>query len=120
MRCIIMNYIDNNLHIKSDYDISTFKEWEFDKDLCVFLDKRCVNLNLNNLPKYILSRIQLPCVEKVLIRYCKSHSNNIATLHFLSDEGIHSTIMNFEMDYADFIIEIVNKEFFIDINVIEK
>lgn len=115
-----MDYIDSNLYIKSDYPISTFKEWDSDKDLCIFLDKRCVNLNLSTLPTYILSRIQLPCVEKLLIRYCKNDSNNISTIHFLNDEGIHSTIMNFEIDYSNFIIEIINKEFYIDINIVEK
>lgn len=112
-----MEYKDNGLCIKSDYEIKTVKEWEYDVDLLIPLEDRCLNLYLDDMPQYVLSRMQLPSVRGVLIRYCKSEENNICTIHFLKDSGIHSTMLNFEIDYSKHFIDIIDKEYFVEMKI---
>ncbi|MCT4661881.1 MAG: hypothetical protein N4A40_08480 [Tissierellales bacterium] len=112
-----MEYNAYGLNVKSDFDVKRAREWDCDEDLLVILDDRCVNLKIEGVEMQILSRIQLPKVREIMIRHCKSDLSNIATIHFLGDDGLDSTMMNFEIDYSDKCIEIIDKEFFVEMNI---
>jgi hypothetical protein len=112
-----MNYVKSNLKVLSDFEIKEINKDEHNIDLIINLEQRCVNLYFDNLPGYIKSRIQFPSVKSVFIRFSSKGNNNICTLHFLSDSGIHSTMANFEIDYSSKVIEVFNQEFFVDIKI---
>jgi len=103
-----------NLNIQSDFLIKVFRENEEEIDLIIPLDKRTTNLYINAMPKFIPSRIQFNDVNSILIRLCKDLNNNIGTIHFLNDNGIHSTMSNFEIDYKGHIFQILFKEYYVD------
>ena len=115
-----MVYEKSNLKIISDFEVKEVQKDKYNIDLLISMEYRCVNLYINNLPKYINSRIQFATVKSILIRLCTIEDNNICTIHFLSDSGIYSTMANFEMDYNETYIEIKNKEFFVDIKMHEE
>jgi hypothetical protein len=115
-----MEYKNSSLYIKSDFEIKSVKEWEYDVDLLISLEDRCLNIYLDDIPQYIMSRIQLPNVRGILIRYCKLQENNICTIHFLKDIGMHSTILNFEVDYSKHFVNISDKEYFVEMKIDSK
>jgi hypothetical protein len=112
-----MIYEKSNLSIESDFVLKEIQKDEYNVDLVIQMDYRCVNLYFHNFPKYINSRIQFPTVKSMLIRFCTIEDNNICTIHLLSDSGIHSTIANFEMDYSETYIEVKDKEFSVDVKL---
>jgi hypothetical protein len=111
-----MIYKKSNLKIASDFEVKEIQKDEYNVDLIIPIGYRCVNLHFDNLPRYINSRVQFPSVKSILIRFCTIEDNNICTIHFLSDSGIHSTMANFEIDYSETNIEVRDKEFFVDIH----
>lgn len=112
-----MNYEKSNLKIVSDFEVKGINKDEYNIDLIINVELRCVNLYLDNLPSYIKSRIQFPSVRSLFIRFSTKDDNNICTVHFLSDSGIHSTMANFEIDYSGLVIEVINKKYFVDIKI---
>jgi hypothetical protein len=112
-----MIYEKSNLNIVSDFIIKEIQKDEYNVDLAIGLEYRCVNLYFDNVPKCIKSRIQFPTVKSMLIRFCTIEDNNICTIHLLSDSGIHSTIANFEIDYSETYIEVKDKEFSVDVKL---
>ena len=112
-----MIYEKSNLKIATDFAVKEIQKDEYNVDLVIPIDYRCVNLYFDNFSKYINSRVQFPSVKSILIRFCTIEDNNICTIHFLSDSGIHSTMANFEMDYSETYIEVRDKEFFVDMKM---
>ena len=112
-----MIYEKSNLKMATDFKVREIEKDEYNIDLVIPIEHRCVNLYFDNFPQYINSRVQFPCVKSILIRFCNIEDNNICTIHFLSDSGIHSTMANFEMDYSKTSIEVKNKEFSVDIKM---
>lgn len=115
-----MIYEKNNLNITCDFEVKEIIKDEYNIDLIIPMEQRCVNLYFENLPTYIKSRIQFPKVKSILIRFCIKEVDNICTVHFLSDSGIYSTMANFEIDYSETYIEIKDKEFSVDMKIIKK
>lgn len=109
-----MIYEKNKLKVDSDFKIREIEKDEYNIDLIIPLEYRCVNLYFTDFPKCISSRVQFPSVKSILIRFCIIEDNNICTIHFLSDSGIHSTLANFEMDFSEIYIEVKDREFFVD------
>jgi len=103
-----------NLNIQSDFLIKVFRENEEEIDLIIPLDKRTTNLYIKHMPSFIPARIQFKDVNSILIRICKDLNNNIGTIHFLNDSGIHSTISNFEINYLNHSLHIMFKEYYVD------
>ncbi|MBW9145035.1 hypothetical protein KTC92_13555 [Clostridium sp. CM027] len=112
-----MIYEKSNLKIIGDFAVKEIQKDEYNVDLIIEVEYRCVNLYFENLPKYIKSRIQFPSVKSIFIRFCNIEDNNICTVHFLSDSGIHSTMANFEIDYSEVYIEVTDKEFFVELKI---
>jgi hypothetical protein len=115
-----MLYEKSNLKIDSDFQIMDRKKGEDNIDLIIPIDNRCVNLYMYNSPKYIKSRVQFPKVKSIFIRFCVIEDNNICTIHFLGDSGIHSTMANFEMNYSETYIKIIDNEFSVDFKMLEE
>lgn len=103
-----------NLNLISDFPVKIFKDREEDLDLIIPIENRTVNLCVDNMPQVIASRIQYSNVNSLMIRISKEESNNIGTVHFLSDEGAHSTMSNFEIDYGKWHIKVLLKEYSVD------
>jgi len=114
-----MIYEKSNLKVISDLNVKEIQKDEYNVDLIIQVDNRCVNLYFGRIPKIINSRLQFPSVKSIFIRFCTIKDNNICTIHFLGDSGMHSTIANFEMDYSETYFTIMNKEFFVDMNFFE-
>jgi hypothetical protein len=103
-----------NLSLISDFEIKVFKERAEDIDLIIPIQKRTINLLIDNMPDIITSRIQYNNVSSIVIRICKDLSNNIGTIHFLGDEGIHSTVSNVEIDYSKVNLKVLFKDHCVD------
>ena len=112
-----MIYEKSNLKISSDFEVKAIQKDEYNVDLIIPMGYRCVNLYFNNFSKCINSRMQFPTVKSILIRFCTLEDNNICTIHFLSDSGVHSTMANFEMNYSEDFIELKEKEFFVNMKI---
>lgn len=111
-----MNRIDiYNFKINSDFPIYIFRENLYEVDIITSLDYRTVNMDIEDRLEFIKSRIQFVDVYSILFRISKEENNNIATIHLLKNEGIHSTLCNFEIDYTDTEINIVFKEFYVEL-----
>ncbi|MGV8982931.1 hypothetical protein [Clostridium sp.] len=112
-----MIYEKSNLKVVSDFEVRQIQKDEYNIDLIIPIDFSCLNLYLYNVPKYIVSRVQFPSVKSILIRFCTIEDNNICTVHFLKDSGVHSTMANFEIDYSETCIEVIAREFSVDCNM---
>jgi len=119
-RKVNMGYEKGNLKINTDFEVKEIQKDECNVDLLILVENRCLNLYLDSLPDYINSRIQFTSVKSILIRFCILQDNNICTIHLLSDDGIYSTMTNFEINYSKTYIEVVSKEFSVDMRIIEK
>ena len=115
-----MIYEKSHFKIVSDFQVKEIQKDEYNFDLVIPINFRCVNLSLSKPPKYIVSRVQFPSVKSIFVRFCIIEDNNICTIHFLSDSGIHSTMVNFEMDYSETYIEIRESEFFVEMKMLEE
>lgn len=103
-----------NLNLISDFPIKVFKERDEDLDLIIPVDMRTINLCIDNMPEFVTSRIQYNNINSIIIRLCKDLNNNIGTIHFLADEGIHSTISNLEIDYSKVNLKVLFKDYYIE------
>lgn len=112
-----MIYMRSNFCIDSDFDIRVVREEGTDIDLFIPIDNRTINLYLNNCPDYIHSRLQFPMVRNIIVRFSVSDENNIATIHFLKSIDLQSSLINFEIDYENHMIEIKDKKFFVEIHI---
>ena len=112
-----MIYEKSDLKIVSDFKVKEIQKDEYNVDIIISVEHRCVNLYFDNFPKCINSRIQFPSVKSILIRFCTIEDNNLCTIHFLNDSGLHSTLANFEMDYSETYIEVKDREFFVDMRM---
>lgn len=108
-----------NLNLISDFPVKVFKERDEDLDLIIPIENRTVNLCIDNMPQVIASRIQYNAVNSIMIRISKDEDDNIGTIHFLSNEGVHSTVSNFEIDYGKCNIKVLFKEHYVDILFID-
>jgi len=107
-----VNNKEQTLQIHSDYPARVLREDQETGDIDLFIDlsNRSINLKLISLEALGISRIQLPQVRGILIRYCKKAYNKKATIHFLKNIDLHSHIMNFEINICDLNICIEDTE----------
>lgn len=115
-----MMYKKGMFIIDSDFDIRTIREEDCDIDLFLPIDNRTINLDLGNAPEYLYSRLQFPMVRNIIIRFSLSEKNNISTVHILRNIDIQSAIANFEIDYTKHYIEVKDREYFIEMRILEK
>jgi hypothetical protein len=109
-----MFYKKGSFELESDYEIRVLREELGDIDLYMDTDDRVINLFLPNIKGNPISRLQLPKVKGVLIRFWDHEDNHTATIHFLRNIDLQSHFLNFEFDYKGHKIMIENKDFYID------
>ncbi|MTI65780.1 MAG: hypothetical protein FH753_04180 [Firmicutes bacterium] len=109
-----MIYEKSNLTIYSDFEIRTVREENKDIDILIPIENRTVNMNLDDLPEYIDSRIQFPLVKNIIIRYNTTNDNNTCTIHLLRSIDLQSSMVNLVIDYTKHHLEIRDKSFYID------
>lgn len=115
-----MIFHNSNLNIDSDFEIRIIRETNEDMDIIIPLEDRTLNVYLEDLPEYLVSRLQFPVVKNIIIRFCKSETNNICTIHLLRNIDLKSAIVNFEMDYSNYYLTIKSGEYFTEFRIIKK
>ena len=107
-------YENGKLIIYSDIEIRNLREEYNDIDLLIPLDLRTLNLHIDNMPKYIEDRFQFNEVRNIIIRFTTNKNDNFCTIHLLKSIDIHSSIVNFTMNYDRHCIRIVNSDFSVE------
>ncbi|EOC99597.1 hypothetical protein [Caldisalinibacter kiritimatiensis] len=115
-----MIFENSNLYIETDFEIRVIRETEEDMDIIIPLEDRTLNVVMEDLPEYLVSRFQLPVVKNIIVRFCKTNENNICTIHLLRNIDLKSSIMNFEIDYSKVYLKIKNKDYFTQFNIMKK
>ena len=98
-----------NLKIYSDVDISIIRESDDDIDIIIPTSGKTVNSFTNQLPAFIIDRIQFPLLHGIMFRISKAGDNNIGALHFLHSDDFNSTIASFDIDYSNIEIYVSSK-----------
>lgn len=114
-----MEYNKYNMKISTDYPLRVINEDENDTDIIINIDNRTLNFTLQNPPKFLNSRLQFCDIKNIIIRF-SSIEPNICTVHFLRNIDLHSSVVNFEIDYSNSCINIIDKEFFVEFKIINK
>ncbi|WZL74219.1 hypothetical protein QBE52_05630 [Clostridiaceae bacterium 35-E11] len=106
-----MIYTNGNFYMESDFEIRVVRDVGEDVDLLIPIENRTLNLYVDNLPVYLSKKIQFPMIQNILIRFCTLKNYSICTIHLLRSIDIHSSIVNFEMDYSNHFLHIQNEEY---------
>lgn len=113
-----MKFIKENFKLISDFEIRVINEDHIDTDILVDIDKRTLNFNIVGLPRYINSRFQFNDVKSIIFRFSKL--NNICTVHFLRSIDLHSSTVNFEINYSKHYFKIIDKDYYVDFKICNK
>lgn len=106
-----MIFSKSGLIIESDFEIRTLRDDGVDLDIIVDIGDRTTNFTFDGLPDFMGNRIQFPLIKNIIIRFSLEDHNNISSIHFLRNIDIHSSIVNFEVDYSSYFIKIINDEY---------
>lgn len=115
-----MRYEKSSLVIETDMEIRTIREEGEDIDIIIPLNNRTVNLYLDDMPPYIKSRFQFSMIKNIIFKFCNIEENTVCTVHFLRSIDLHSSVVNFEIDYSNHYFEILNKEYLVEIRTKKK
>ncbi len=115
-----MIYKKGIFELESDYEIRVLREEQGDIDLYMDTDDRVINLFFPSTQDNPISRVQLPKVKGILIRFWDDEKSHVATVHFLRNIDLQSHFMNFELQYVDHKILIKNREYYVDFICKEK
>jgi len=115
-----MIYKKGNFCLNSDFDIRVVREDGDDTDLFIPIKNRTVNLYLDDVPTYLNSRLQFLMVRSIIVRFCSKEDDNVCTIHLLRNIDLQSSHVNFEINYENHIIELTDKEYFIEMKIKEK
>ncbi|MCT4563417.1 MAG: hypothetical protein N4A68_03680 [Maledivibacter sp.] len=109
-----------NLCIHSDFEIRVVREDGNDIDLFIPIGDRTLNLYLGEDIEAINSRLQFSIVKNLIFRFSMDKDNNTSTIHMLRSIDLYSSIVNFEIDYSKRMIEIKDKEYFVEMRIKDK
>lgn len=104
-------YNKYGIGILSDFEIRSLYEDDLDLDLFIELNGRPLNLLIDGLPDYLNGRFQMNNVGNILVRLSKDEDNSLATIHFLKNIDLYSSVANFVLDYNNLNIRIESGEF---------
>lgn len=110
-------YEKNYLKIKSDFPIKVLNSSATDEDLIINLDSRVVNLSFAGLENFPISRFQLTEVKNILIRHSLKENFKLGTIHFLRVIDLNSSLLNFSIDLNEFEIYIIEKQFYVKVQI---
>ncbi|TAH63436.1 MAG: hypothetical protein EWM50_02705 [Gottschalkiaceae bacterium] len=111
MRDISVNLKQYGINIISDFEVRILREDDVDIDIIVPLEGRTLDLQFSNMPDYMGNRIQCSIIKNLVMRFSKSANNTICTVHLLRSIDIYSSVINFELDYKELIIQIKDLEY---------
>ncbi|MCT4617995.1 MAG: hypothetical protein N4A62_01185 [Marinisporobacter sp.] len=114
-----MIYNNENFYIEHDFEVRIIREEENDVDLLIPIENRTLNVYIEE-GIGLHSRMQFSAVKGILFRFSTLESSHICTIHLLRNIDIHSSIVNFEIDYKDHFIEVKDQEYFIDMRFCKK
>ncbi len=114
-----MDLMKYDFNIESEFNIRVLREDEKDIDIIIPLDNRTVNLYFEDMPTYIGDRIQCSMIKNIVIRLSKLEDNSFCTVHFLRSIDLHSSVVNFVVDYKYKRIEIENLEYSVVFRIVE-
>ncbi len=112
-----MKYSKGGLHIDSDFEIRVVREDDDDIDLFVPIGNRTLNLHFEDSIHALNSRMQFSIIRNLVFRFNLNSSNNKATIHMLNNIDLHSSVVNFEIDYSSHTIHIKDREFFVEMKI---
>jgi len=112
-----MIFKNNDLVIKSDFDIKVFRKYDIDTDLVINLNNRTLNVGLS-CEKMGMSRMQITLAKSIIIRF--SENTTFATIHILTSSEDDVLGVNFEINYENYEIHIIELEYSTEIKFIEK
>ena len=115
-----MIYNEGKLYIDSDFEIRVVREDGNDIDLFIPIGNRTLNLYLGDGIEALNSRLQLSIIKNLIFRFSMDEDNNISTIHMLRSIDLHSSVVNFEIDYSKHMIEIKDKEYFVEMRMKSK
>ena len=112
-----MIYDKGKLHIDSDFEIRIVREDGNDIDLFIPIGNRTLNLHFDDNMNSLNSRMQFSIIRNLIFRFSLDSNNNLATIHMLNSIDLHSSVVNFEIDYSSSVVEITDKEFFVEMKI---
>lgn len=115
-----MIYNKGKLYIDSDFEIRVVREDGNDIDLFIPIGDRTLNLYLGDVIEALNSRMQFSIVKNLIFRFSIDSENNTSTIHMLRSIDLHSSVVNFEIDYSNHEIEIKDKEYFVEMRIKDK
>ncbi|WP_432661836.1 hypothetical protein R9X47_14820 [Wukongibacter baidiensis] len=115
-----MVYDKNNFYLDSDFEIRIIREDENDIDLFIPIGNRTLNLHFDDTIDCLNSRMQFSIVRNLVFRLSTKPDNNTLTIHMLGSIDLHSSVVNFEIDYSDYSIDISDKEYFVEMRIEKK
>lgn len=88
-------------NLQSDFELRILREDDEDVDLIISLDNKTLNLYFDDMPNYIIDRIQCSMIKNIVIRLSKHEDNYLCTIHLLRNIDLHSSVLNFIFDYRN-------------------
>lgn len=98
-------------NFESDFNVRVLREDDIDIDLIIPLDNKALDLYFDGMPNYVGKRIQCPMIKNIIIRLSKLEDNSLCTIHFLRSIDLHSSVINFEIDYRHIKLKIKDLEY---------
>lgn len=115
-----MIYNKNNLLLHSDFEIRTLRDDGNDIDLFIPIGNRTLNLYFDDTIDCLNSRMQFSIVRNLVFRLSARSDNNVLTIHMLGSIDLHSSVVNFEIDYSSYSIYIKDEEYFVEMRIDKK
>lgn len=116
------NYEKGSFILQSDFEIREIRQEDINGDVDIFIpiEYRTVNLFLPFIQEEKMSRIQLSEVKSIVIRFNTDKNNNRCSIHFLKNVDLLSHLLNFELNYEEYVIAIRQEEYSISFMLIKK
>lgn len=113
-------YKNNYLEILSDLEINQLNKNNIDEDFIINIENKVINLEIEDMPNYIVERFQLTEVRSILIRHSLDENIKYGTIHFLRVIDLNSSLLNFTIDLSKVRFEVLVEEFAIKVFIKKK
>lgn len=111
------SYKNNYLKLKSDLEIVELNNDGIDSDIIISLKGKVLNIEIDNMPEFLLNRIQLTEVKSILIRFSLKKDYKSGMIHFLRVIDLNTPLMNIEVDFSKVEIIIKDEEFNVNMKI---
>lgn len=111
------SYKNNYLKLKSDLEIVELNNDGIDSDIIISLKGKVLNIEIDNMPGFLLNRIQLTEVKSILIRFSLKKDYKSGMIHCLRVIDLNTPLMNIEVDLSKVEIIIKDEEFNVNMKI---